>query len=237
MNPYSYYNIFETKGIEYLVVIGFLLLLIPFWRWLNRPLERRVSAGEALEVLTSQLLRIPKGLLYNLNHTWVHLEKGGWATVGADDLLLHLTGGVEVRFLKEQQEKIEKGEPLAALVQDGKQLLITSPITGTVLENHHALSKDPDLLLEDPYRSWLYKIKPDKWQQETSAFRMGEEAVQWNRDELDRFTDFIGETSEISNPDFQVVLQAGGELIDHPLREMGQEVWNRFQEMFLDTES
>jgi glycine cleavage system H protein len=234
MNPYSYYNIFDTKGIEYLVVIGFLLLLIPFWKWLNKPLERRVSEGGSLEALTSHLLRIPKGLLYNMNHTWVHLEKSGWATVGTDDLLLHLTGGVEVRFLKEQQERIEKGEPLAALVQDGKQLLVTSPITGTVLENHHVLSEDPDLLLEDPYRAWLYKIEPEKWQQETRAFRMGEEAVRWNRKELERFTDFITETSEKANPD-QVVLQAGGELIDHPLKVMDKEVWDRFQEMFLGT--
>ncbi len=36
MDAFSYNNIFETKGIEYLVVIAFLALLIPFWITLNK---------------------------------------------------------------------------------------------------------------------------------------------------------------------------------------------------------
>ena len=32
-------DIFDTKGIEYIVVIGFLLLIIPFWMILNKPLK------------------------------------------------------------------------------------------------------------------------------------------------------------------------------------------------------
>jgi len=233
MNPYSYVNIFDTKGIEYLVVIGFLLLIIPFWRWLNQPVRMKSRAGDLLESLTTQVLRIPKGLLYSLNHTWAHLEKAGMATVGMDDLLLHLTGGVEVRFLKDQQEKIRKGEPVAELVQDGKKMLVTSPISGTIVRKHQSLAEEPGGLLEDPYRAWLLKIEPDQWQQETGDFLMGEAAVQWNKDELGRFKDFMAASPELSSPESQVALQAGGELIDHPLSGLGQETWNRFQEMFL----
>ena len=36
MDGFSYNNIFETKGIEYLVVIAFFALLIPFWITLNK---------------------------------------------------------------------------------------------------------------------------------------------------------------------------------------------------------
>ena len=39
MDGFSYYNIFDTKGIEYLVVIAFLLLLIPFWLALNKQVK------------------------------------------------------------------------------------------------------------------------------------------------------------------------------------------------------
>ena len=35
MESFSYLNIFETKGLEYLVVIGFLVLLVVFIRHLH----------------------------------------------------------------------------------------------------------------------------------------------------------------------------------------------------------
>jgi glycine cleavage system H protein len=233
MNPYTYHNIFDTKGIEYLVVIAFLLLIIPVWRWLNKPVKENAQAGQILAALTPEVLRVPRGLLYSLNHTWAHLGKAGLATVGMDDLLLHLTGGVEVQFLKDQHDKIGKGEAVAELRQDGKKLLVTSPISGTLVQNHSALSDDPQTLLEDPYRAWLLKIEPDQWQLETGDFLMGEEAVQWNGRELERFRDFMAETYGHSASAPQAVLQAGGEIIDHPLSGQGQQVWDRFQKTFL----
>lgn len=36
MDGFTYTNIFETKGIEYLMIIVFMLILIPFWITLNR---------------------------------------------------------------------------------------------------------------------------------------------------------------------------------------------------------
>lgn len=36
MEPFSYYNLFETKGMEYIVTIVFFILLIPFWLILNK---------------------------------------------------------------------------------------------------------------------------------------------------------------------------------------------------------
>jgi hypothetical protein len=37
MNQFSYIDIYAAKGMEYLVVIAFLVLLAGFWRFLNRP--------------------------------------------------------------------------------------------------------------------------------------------------------------------------------------------------------
>ena len=37
MNEFNYVDIFATKGFEYLLVIGFFLLLVGFWSFLNRP--------------------------------------------------------------------------------------------------------------------------------------------------------------------------------------------------------
>ena len=39
MDGFSYFNIFETKGIEYMAIIAFLALLIPFWFVLNKQVK------------------------------------------------------------------------------------------------------------------------------------------------------------------------------------------------------
>lgn len=33
-------DIFATKGIEYIIVIVFLILIIPFWKYLNAPSKK-----------------------------------------------------------------------------------------------------------------------------------------------------------------------------------------------------
>jgi hypothetical protein len=43
----------------------------------------------------------------------------------------------------------------------------------------------------------------------------------------------MAETTGRPGEDSQVVYQAGGEIIDHPLSGFDQKVWDRFQEIFL----
>ncbi len=234
MNQFVYSDIFDTKGIEYIIVIFFLLLIIPIWRMLNKPLRETAGAGETLKALTLQALRIPQGLLFNKNHTWSFLEKSGVASVGMDDLLLHLTGGVELQYLKEQEEKVKRGEAIARITQEGKELVITSPISGEIQKVHVSLADDSASINKDPYKSWLYRIKPENWQEETHSALMAEHASDWTREELDRFKDYMAETmSETGEP----VLQAGGELMANPLKEMGREAWKGFQEKFLNIQA
>jgi hypothetical protein len=33
-------DFFATKGIEYIIVIGFFILIIPFWKYLNTPSKK-----------------------------------------------------------------------------------------------------------------------------------------------------------------------------------------------------
>jgi len=48
-----------------------------------------------------------------------------------------------------------------------------------------------------------------------------------------RFKDFMTEAVNQNSGSHAVVMQEGGELIDHPLKDMSQEVWTGFQEKFL----
>ncbi len=49
MDGFSYNNIFETKGIEYLVIIAFFLILIPFWIKLNKKVKTTEHVQKTLE--------------------------------------------------------------------------------------------------------------------------------------------------------------------------------------------
>ncbi len=236
MEQFVYSDIFDTKGIEYIIVIFFFMLIIPFWRMLNRPLKLKEAMGGAIQVLNLQALKIPQGLLFNRNHTWSHLEKSGVASVGMDDLLLHLTGGVELSYLKEQEEKVKRGEPIARITQNGKELVITSPITGLIDQVHNSLEDHSEAILDDPYSSWLYRIKPEKWREETGDAMMADQASEWTAKELERFRDYLAEKAA-ETAGTEMVLQEGGELTGHPLKEMDQGAWKGFQEKFLHMEA
>jgi len=236
MDAFSYTDIFDTKGIEYLIVIGFLILTIPVWIWLNRPLKLKSKARQAAGILSERILNIPQGLMYNHNHTWAFLEKSGLARIGVDDLLLHLTGGVQIEYLANRQEKVKRGEVIARIAQDGKELKIASPISGEIERVHASLEKQPGMINEDPYGSgWFFKIRPEKWMEETRSCYVAQDATEWIKKEMSRFKDFITESVNHHLPEAApVIMQAGGELIDAPLSEMDGKVWNDFQAKFLD---
>ena len=236
MEGFTYQNIFDTKGIEYIVVIVFLLTLIPFWMLLNRKVAIKRSINSARGIITANTLNIPRGLFYSPNHTWTHLEKSGEAKVGMDDLLSRIVGEVGFSNIRKSGERIVKGDLLVAINRHGKLFELFSPISGEIIGINSVLINNPELLLEDPYsKGWMYKIKPSQWIAETSSYYIAEEATNWSLKELERFKDFMASIVErYANNSTQVVLQDGGELTDGPLTELPQEVWHDFQKNFLN---
>lgn len=236
MDPFTYNNIFDTKGIEYLVIITFFVILIPFWMLLNRQAKNRKQLEKSLEILTATTLKVPQGIFFSRYHTWTHLEKSGIAKVGLDDLLVHLTGEVQFSNLKKTGEKVKKGELLAEINQNGKLLKIFSPISGEIIEANAMLASSPDLLNKDPYeKGWMYKVKPISWVPDTNSYYLADDATTWATQELERFKDFLAQSVEKYSPmPSNVVLQDGGELVDQPLSGLPNEVWQDFQKDFLN---
>jgi glycine cleavage system H protein len=236
MDGFSYHNIFETKGIEYLIIIAFLLMIIPFWIAINRRSGISGKIKKAIGILSANILRIPQGLFYSQNHTWTHLEKSGVAKVGLDDLLQHLTGDVKFSNLKTPGNFINKGELLADIGQNGKLLQINSPISGRIMKTNSILFENPGVINEDPYeKGWIYEIKPSEWIADTDSYYLAEEAVAWSTKELERFKDFMaGSMKKYSPKTSMLILQDGGELCDKPLSGLPDEIWHDFQKSFLN---
>jgi glycine cleavage system H protein len=236
MDGFSYHNIFDTKGIEYLIIIAFLILIIPFWFIINRKAKISVQIKKAFGVLSAGILKIPQGLYYSLNHSWTYLEKSGTAKIGLDDFLLHLTGEIKFRELVRPGNFINKGEVIADIDQNGKLLQIYSPISGRVMKTNTMLYENPGMLNEDPYeKGWVYEVQPSEWIAETGSYFLGNEAVAWANSEIEKFKDFMASSLKKYSPEMSmVILQDGGELIDKPLSELPEEVWQDFQKSFLN---
>jgi glycine cleavage system H protein len=239
MDGFSYNNIFETKGIEYLIIITFLVLIIPFWLIINKQAGIKRQINQAIAILSAGILRIPLGLFYSKYHTWTHLEKSGLATVGLDDFLQHITGEVKFHNLKKPGDFIRKGELLAEIDQNGKLLKVYSPLSGKIMNTNAMLYETPEIINEDPYsKGWIYRIKPAEWIAETDSYYLAEDAVAWTKNELDRFKDFLAESIVKHSPETSLVmLQDGGELCDKPLSELPDGVWQDFQKSFLNQTS
>jgi glycine cleavage system H protein len=236
MDGFSYNNIFATKGIEYLIIIAFLMMIIPFWILINKEASIKGQIRNALGILSENILKIPKGLLFNKNHTWTHLRKSGVAEVGIDDFLLHITGEVKFTDLKSPGSLISRGDLLAGIDHEGKILKVYSPISGRIAETNRSLTDSPGVVNEDPYeKGWIYKIYPSRWIEETDTCYMADKAVEWTVLELQRFKDFLAGSMKKYTPDVSMVLlQDGGELCDRPLSGLPEEIWHDFQKSFLD---
>jgi len=236
MEGFTYTNIFETKGIEYLIIIAFLILLIPFWIILNRESAIAKQMGKVWDIITADILRIPQGLFFNKNHTWAYLDKSGTAKVGIDDFLLQIVGDVKINHLRNPGEKIKKGDLLTEIDQNGKRLRIYSPISGEIKTSNTLIIEDSQILNEDPYeKGWIYNIKPSNWVSETKSCYLADAATSWINKELERFKDFLAESMGKHSPGpSMVVLQEGGELRSNPLSELETDIWKDFQEEFLN---
>jgi len=234
MEGFTYHNIFDTKGIEYIFILIFFAVLIPFWLILHRKSKKLALVSEAFSISPDDL-RIPQGVFFGRNHTWLYMLKNGKARIGLDDMLMHATGLVNIKLTAESGSLIKKGDLLAELEQGGKKLQIFSPISGEIKKAHSSLSKHPESLNNQPFtEGWMFEIKPDAWKTETNPLLLADKASRWMKDELLRFKDSVMNTTATGDAqNSRVVLQDGGELMDHTLQKLPLSFWDDFQDNFL----
>ena len=227
MDALSYVNIFSTKGVEYLIVISFFILLIPFWRFLQETEE---------PVYSMSRLRIPLGIFFDSTHSWAFLETAGKIRVGVDDFLTNITGPATLKPLKHNGDHVVRGETISLVEAGGRQLKIYAPLSGTVSRlNRKTIRRFGKTTQAAFSHNWLLKISPDRWEQEQSYLMRGKQTRAWMKTELNRLRDFLAFSAYKFSPDLPtVLLQEGGELADHLLAELPDEIWLEFQAEFLD---
>jgi glycine cleavage system H protein len=236
MDGFTYHDIFETKGIEYLIIICFFAILIPFWIIFNKNKYIIKSVKKAMGAISANILRIPQGVYYSSNHTWAYLEKNGVARVGLDDFVLQIVGNVNINHLRLPGVKLRKGEVIAEIHQNGNILKILSPISGEISSTNTLIQDNPAILHEDPYgKGWLYSISPSNWKSEMNNHILGRDALPWLTNELERFKDFLSvSVNKYSEEPSLVAYQEGGEIRQNVLSGLDQKIWEDFQNTFMN---
>ena len=105
-------------------------------------------------------MNIPADLKYTSSHEWVRAEADGTVTIGISDHAQELLGDLVFIELPEVGRELA-AEQEAAVVESVKAAAdVYAPLTGIVVEVNQAAVDAPELVNQDAYTAWLFRMRP-----------------------------------------------------------------------------
>ena len=220
MNGFHYVDIFATKGTEYLIVIGFLFVLILFWQLLNGPRRRAAEwARQGIRNLGHWFL-LAKDRYYHQGHSWALPEEGNLVKVGVDDFATKFLGKPAAIELPKPGSRIEQGEKAWTFRIDSKNVEMLSPVTGEVVAINRKVLESPEVLERDPYNEgWLLEVKVSRLGRNLRNLLTGQLAHDWMEDTAEALRKLI-------SPKLGATLQDGGIPVTGFARNIWPENWD-----------
>jgi glycine cleavage system H lipoate-binding protein len=153
-------DLFATKGLEYMLVIGYLLLLVGCRRMVGPRRSRSVEGEPAFPSLDALRFHLREGRHYHQGHTWATPAGDGLVRVGVDDFAQRLLGPVTGVILPRIGALLDEGEP-GWKVRVGRQSIpVLSPIEGEVVAWNEEVLRAPSLVNTEPYDGgWLLEVR------------------------------------------------------------------------------
>jgi len=224
--------VLHTKGVEYLIAVGFLLAFIAFFSFLKPRVPVAERAGAVARGADRTLgLLIPENLYYHQGHTWAKVESPELVSVGLDDFAQKLVGNIDKVELPEVGTTLKQGERAWTLGVGSKRIDMLSPINGKVVAVNEALMQSTDAVKSDPYtKGWLVKVKPERKSADLKNLLTGKLARKWIEKVLEDLTDRV---------DYNLgrVLSDGGIPVDGMAKSIDSENWDALvKEFFLTSD-
>jgi len=220
-----------TKGIEYLLMLGYLAILIPFWFVLRRIQVRSVPAAIRRGVAaTVEWFKTPAGVFFHRGHTWAKPD-GDNVRVGLDDFAHHMLGNADAILMPEPGTQLHQGEP-GWSVRIGEHVFdVLSPVDGQVVEVHDDCAETPAAAAADPYgEGWLLKVHPSRVGTALKNLMPHEIARPWMREVNKR-------VMQMGSENLGVLHQDGGLPAFGFARYLGGDHWHELAEEMLLTNS
>jgi glycine cleavage system H lipoate-binding protein len=220
MEPHGILTLYSTKALEYLVAVVYLLLFVPFWRFVNGgPGAHEAAASPRPEPAARGLFALPDALAFHPGHTWVRMEDGQ-ATVGLDDFAHKLVGPRARAELPAVGDRLVQGEPAWRLSMDGRSVDVLAPLSGEVVEVNRTRADAPNLAADDPYGAgWLLRLRPSRPVSDLKQLMAGDLARRW--------LEGVERALWRIRPELGLLLQDGGQPVFGIARELDPEGWER----------
>lgn len=225
-------TMYSAKAIEYLIAVSFMVLFIPFWRFVNR--EKVPALAPAVYRAPSWIsqvvdwFRVPEDVYFHPGHAWARVEGRNLVTVGMDDFAHKLVGRVSGLRLPAVGSRVGQGEKGWSLVADAKAVDMLSPVDGEVVAVNERLLESPGGNGRDPYEDgWLLRIRAPRLEANVKHLMSGGLARRWMEEVCDTLRAKM-------NPGLGQVYQDGGVPIDGMARGLDPEGWDEMaREFFL----
>lgn len=152
-------DLFATKGLEYVLVIGYLLLLVACRRMVGPRRSHKAGrgAGDTRDPLS---FRLREGFCYHQGHTWAVANGDGRMRVGIDDFAQKLLGPVTGLVLPRIGTAVREGEPAWKVRMGRRSVPMLSPVDGEVVAWNSQALGSPELVNSEPYGGgWLLEIR------------------------------------------------------------------------------
>jgi glycine cleavage system H protein len=225
MIPHDILTLYSAKMLEYGIAVLFLLLFIPFWRYVQGPAKVPVLAaarGRATAGRAAEWFLTPADRLFHRGHAWLKGADDGLVTVGLDDFAAKLVGPVSRVSLPAVGSPVGQGEQAWRLTAaDGRSVDMLSPVDGTVVELNAALASAPDLAERDPYgQGWLMKVRPSRLRANRINLLAGQAVHRWMEEAA------AGLRGRVA-PGLGALAQDGGAPVAGMARAIDPEGWDR----------
>jgi len=230
MESFSYVDFFATKGIEYILVIGFLVAFVFFSRLLNSSKRPGRAAARASAQRAPLWFAVLDGLYYHQGHTWAVPENDEVVRIGIDDFAQKLIGIPKAIRLPKVGATLSQARKAIKVQVNGKAVEVLSPVGGEVIAVNPEVEQHPELVNEDPYqKGWLLRVKDRNLAAELKNLLSGKLAKTW-----------MHETEHALRQkmygDLAVALPDGGVPVSGIARSLDPENWDKLAKEFLLSE-
>jgi glycine cleavage system H lipoate-binding protein len=253
---HEFLSIYPAKAAEYLLAVSYLLMFIPFWRYVQGAKSATVPATAHVGVPAMAVVRqahhdrapaaakpvtrrapapspaagwfsVPSGVYLHPGHTWARVEADGTVAIGLDDLAHRLVAAEETS-VPTLGAHVFQGESAIDLSATGKRVSALSPVDGTVVAVNTALPSGVSLSNPaDAYGAgWLFKVKPTKLTANLRQLYAGSAA----QNLLD---DAAALLAIRANPEMVAVMQDGGAPVHGIASALAGDDWDVLAREFL----
>ena len=103
--------------------------------------------------------KFDKDVRYAKTHEWVRMEDD-IAIIGISDTAQDLLSDVVFVELPDVGEEVTAGDAVAVVESVKAAEDVNAPVSGVVIEVNRELEDTPELVNDDPYGAWFFKVRP-----------------------------------------------------------------------------